>query len=478
MIRGLGCASLLLALVSTARAAVPVPTVTGPITEPGTPFFISTSIDLTALGYVQEEFFISGTATGYTSAAPLGSDGKWTAIPAGTAAYETRILVHRPADPARFNGTVVVEWTNVSGGVDAAPDWTFAHTLLIRAGFAWVGVSAQQAGIEGSGGLGLNLTLKAVNPARYGVLVHPGDSFSYDMFSQAAQAVRLASGVLGTTTASRVIAIGESQSAFRLTTYVNAIQPIEHLFDGFLIHSRGGGAAALSQSPGTSILAPTPSFTRDDLDIPVLTLESETDLLALGYLPARQRNTRLFRLWEMAGTAHADLYQISVGMTDPGPSAADTTYAPPTAEPIPGIFVCASPINAGPQHYVVSAAIAQLDRWIQTGRPPRRARRLKVIDGAFVLDRHGNVRGGIRTPQLDVPIAIQSGLGQTGSGFCFLAGTTVPFDQPTLASLYPTHDRYVTKVGRAAKRAVRRGFVLAEDAEAINAAAAASSIGN
>ena len=44
----------------------------------------------------------------------------------------------------KFNGTVVVEWLNVSGGVDAAPDWTFAHTELIREGYAWVGVSAQK----------------------------------------------------------------------------------------------------------------------------------------------------------------------------------------------------------------------------------------------------------------------------------------------------------------------------------------------
>src|SRR5262245_45700536 len=107
-IRALGIVSVLATLTSVATAAVPVPTVTGPITGPGDAFLASTTIDLNALGYVQDEFFISGTATSYTSATPLGSDGEWTATPDATAPYETRILVRRPADPARFNGTVVI----------------------------------------------------------------------------------------------------------------------------------------------------------------------------------------------------------------------------------------------------------------------------------------------------------------------------------------------------------------------------------
>ena len=68
--------------------------------------------------------------------------------PADTAAYRTRVVIHRPVDPARFNGTVFVEWMNVSGGLDAAPDWTGAHTEMIREGAAWVGLSAQKIGIE------------------------------------------------------------------------------------------------------------------------------------------------------------------------------------------------------------------------------------------------------------------------------------------------------------------------------------------
>ena len=208
------------------------------------PFIASTTFDLAQVGYSEAEYFISGTATAYTNVGPLSNDGQWTVTPGDTAAYKTRILVYRPIDPEKFNGTVVVEWLNVSGGLDAAPDWISAHTELIREGCAWVGVSAQYVGVEGGNSiLGLPVTpLKTTDPERYGSLVHPGDSFSYDIFSQSAQAIRRPAGIspLGDLKISAVIAAGESQSAFRMVTYINAIHPLADIYDGFLVHSRGG----------------------------------------------------------------------------------------------------------------------------------------------------------------------------------------------------------------------------------------------
>ena len=75
----------------------------------------------------------------------------------------------------------MVEWLNVSGGTDDAPEWTLSHNELIREGFAWVGVSAQQVGVDAA---------KSTDPAEYSSLSHPGDSFSYDIFAQAGQAIR------------------------------------------------------------------------------------------------------------------------------------------------------------------------------------------------------------------------------------------------------------------------------------------------
>jgi hypothetical protein len=129
------------AAVTTVSAQVPSPILEGPITAGNpAPFIASTTIDLAQVGYMQEEFFISGTASAYTSTTALTSDGLWTAVtPGATAAYKTRLVVNRPVSRKKFNGTVLVEWLNVSGGVDASPDWVMLHTELIRSGYAWVG---------------------------------------------------------------------------------------------------------------------------------------------------------------------------------------------------------------------------------------------------------------------------------------------------------------------------------------------------
>ena len=112
--------------------------------------------------------------------------------PADTAPFTTRLVVRRPIDAARFDGTVVVEWLNVSGGLDASPDWTYTHVEIVRSGSAWVGVSAQVVGIDGrdADDPGSFMALKRADPERYGELEHPGDDFSYDIFRQAGEAIR------------------------------------------------------------------------------------------------------------------------------------------------------------------------------------------------------------------------------------------------------------------------------------------------
>jgi len=474
-------ASLLsLSLPAPVAAEVAVPSITGPISGPGSPSLDSTTFSLAPFGYAEEEFFAAGMATDYVSDGDLPADGKWSVSAADAAGYTTRLLVRRPTARKRFNGTVVVEWLNVSGGFDAAPDWTSTHTMLLRDGFVWIGISAQYIGVSGGPPLDRHLALKEVNPARYGPLFHPGDNYSYDMFSQAGLAVRrLAPLLLGDLRPKRVIAIGESQSASRLVTYIDAIHPLAHVYDGFLVHSRGGGAAPLS-APQPAFDGPPLALIRDDIDVPVLTFQTETDVVAIGFFEARQPNGRDIRTWEVAGTAHVDTYMTDVGPTDQGRSARDTTHLPPVQSIFGGTVVCDLPINSGPQHYVLSAALRQLARWVRSGRSPASAPPLSVRPGLPPIierDPFGNAVGGIRTPQVDVPIAALSGIGQPFGSPCSRFGTTIALDPATVASLYPDHRSYVAAVKRAARRAVGRGVLLAVDAKAIRRAAISSSIG-
>jgi len=458
----------------------PSPAVSGPI--PGA-FFLGSpqSYDLAALGYSNEELLLDGTARSYTSAP-------------GEARYRTRVVVRRPLDAKRFNGSVLVEWFNVSGGLDAAPDWSFTHRHLIREGFAWVGVSAQRVGIEGGGFAAMSFPLKKMNPERYASLEHPGDAFSFDIFSQAGRAVR-DGRLLGGIVPRRVLAIGESQSAMFLVSYVNHVDAEARVFDGFLIHGRGGKEAPLD---GTSIIRGTPAEraeavrsgnwslshvagadrTRSDARVPVLTLQSETDVIGLGSAGARQPDAESFRLWEIAGAAHADTYLLVASASDDGslePAALAKLLAPTTE--LFGMKVD-KPVNAGPQqHYVLQAALAHLDRWAAGGAPPPEAPRLELGGGAspLALDAVGNAKGGIRSPWVDAPTAVLSGFGQSGADFAFLFGTTRPFDAATLARLYPGgRSDFLARFEKATSDAVARGFLLEADAPEIRALAAAA----
>jgi hypothetical protein len=127
-----------------ASSLVTAPTVTGPVTGgKGSPTLISTTIDPAAFGYTQQEYFLEGTASAYTSDVPLSADGLWTVHPQSSAPYKTRIVVYRPKNAKKFNGTVFVEWNNVSAGFDVASDWGSGHLAVLREGAAWIAVTAQ-----------------------------------------------------------------------------------------------------------------------------------------------------------------------------------------------------------------------------------------------------------------------------------------------------------------------------------------------
>jgi hypothetical protein len=461
-------------MVSPARGGTPAvsPPAAVSVPIPGAPFLgRPLSYDLAALGYSTEEFLLEGTARSYAS-------------PPDETRYRTRAVVRRPLDAARFNGSVLVEWLNVSGGIDAAPDWDFTHRHLIREGFAWVGVSVQRVGVEGGGFSGVSFPLKSVDAARYGSLSHPGDAFSFDIFSQAGRAVRDGS-LLGGLVPRRVLAIGESQSAVFLVTYVNEVDGEARVFDGFLLHGRGGRGASLEGSIGmtraslaeaaaavSSGRGAAPSMAgsqriRTDARVPVLTLQSETDVVGLGSAAARQPDSDRFRLWEVAGAAHADTYLLVASVVDDGslPPAELARHLAPTAELL-GMKMDAL-INAGPQqHYVLQAALAHLERWAGGGPPPPQAPRLELGGGEspLALDAHGLARGGARSPWVDAPTGVLSGFGQSGAEFAFLFGTTRPFDAAALARLYPRgRADFLARFERATEEALARGFLLEAD---------------
>ncbi|MEE2733036.1 MAG: alpha/beta hydrolase domain-containing protein [Pseudomonadota bacterium] len=452
-----------------------------------------TLIPFEDMGYELEEFFFSGTANSYVNRAELTPDGQWEVEPSGeTAAYKSRLFVYRPTDPAHFNGSVIIEWMNVSGGIDTPTEWITAHTEFMRQGYAYVAVSAQYVGVEG-GPMPLPrqmpfcLAVKCTHPLRYRSLHHPGDSFSYDIFMKAAELVRRPQAInpLGELTAERIIATGESQSAHRLVTLVNAFGMNTDLFDGYFIHSRlgegipelGGGASApLSQAPQADIVPPTSVQLRADLGVPIINLQTETDQIPLGALSSRQPDNSFFRLWEVAGTAHADLYVARYGLLDDGDDVvtAELKYLK-RANPV--LPACPDFISSAPQHhFAVKAAFRTLHQWLAEATVPASYPRLQVNEqqDGFALDAYGNALGGIRSPYVDAPLARLSGLNNADrneDGLCFLYGSMAALDPATLQTLYADKADYIAAVTQSTATAVANGTLLAEDAPLVLAAA-------
>ena len=446
---------------ASAAAQVPNPIVTGPIpagAPPGDlsrdyPFFAS-HLDLAARGYVEEEFFVEGVANRYTT--PSTADGS---VIDGGHPYRTRIVVRRPAFAEHFNGVVLLEWTNVTNGLDMENTWFQIHEHVLRSGTAWIGVSAQRVGVN---------RLRTWNPARYGSLdmsrrnaegteTITNDALSYDILSQVAQAVRNPGGSLvdplGGLQARALIATGHSQSASRLATYVNAIQPLANVIDAFALHGSLGNAVRL------------------DIQVPVWKVLSEFDVRALE-ARVRRPDTELFRTWEVTGTSHNDRQsyasRVFLQLRDIGTdveASLNCTFMPPG--------------SAVPFHYVMAAGLEQLARWVVEGTPMRSAPPLELTLGPPVvleLDKLGIAKGGIRLSQVEVPIAVSSGT-NFGPGACSRWGYTAPFDEATLRELYPNHGRYVSQVSNVTERNLVEGFITPADAEATVREAAQSAVG-
>lgn len=424
----------------------------------GRPFGTSSDVAPADFGYVEEEFFLSGDATTYGPApgANLGSDGQWSVEETGSVPYRTRILVRRPVDPSRFNGTAIVFWMNTSAGFDISD---FGSAQLMRRGYTHVFVSAQRQSVEGGNILGDpgTLGLKDWDPTRYGSLDVPSIDLCFDIFSQAAQAVGpdrtvLPNDPMNGMVVERLIAVGGSQSAGWLATYYNAVQPIENLFDAFLIQLYFGSGNPLE----TDLEMPDSLRFREDGTAPVMVLNTENE--TLSYAPARQPDTNRFRLWEYAGLNHTGGVDGVARIDAYTEREFDFTF------PVPNCGRAVDTIDSAP---IAAAGLVAVDAWVRTGVPPASLPPIELVGDPtdVVRDVYDNAIGGIRIPPIAVPTATRvSPAAERANIQCFLLGYEIPFTGDELRRLYPSRATYVSRVRRAAFEAQRLGVLLPEDA--------------
>ena len=357
--------------------------------------------------YTENEYFYGGTATNLSTGARTP--------------YESRMLVRLPRDPDRFSGTVLVEWLNVTGQSDLETAWPVEARYLMRHGIGYVGVSAQLAGVCCG-----TTTLKGWDPVRYAPLVHPGDQWSYDIFSQAIRALRgpghVGANPMRGLRARKVVATGASQSAGFLTTFVNGGYN-RHQIDAYVI-TRGGG-------PFRTFSTPIFQLNEENNDVP-------------------QTDNGRYVAWQEAGTAHAPYQWWGYIVRE---EQRDGTMAP-GADPVDA----ACSVNHGAVDYSSRALSRWVTRYLRTGQMPPRAPRVRTdSSGAIVRDSNGLARGGLRHVFVQVPVGYNSSTG------CPLFGTYKAWSAAKIRSLYRTHAAYVSRVSEWSDDEVERGWLLPED---------------
>ena len=435
----------------THAAALPVTKVSLPPANTGKPFGY-TATNLAARGYVEQEFFVSGAANRYRLDAKFSKNAE---LVDGSHPYTTRILVRRPTNPKKFNGTVIVEWFNVTGMQDIDFLYAAVREHLIDQGYAWVGVSAQLVGVN---------ALHNVNPARYGKLSltasnedpkggkldERGDVLAWDVWTQVGNTLRHPGKVdpLGGLKPKLMIASGESQSAARLSQYYNTVYPLtKSTWDGFLLYDR--------------LLA---GF-RTDVGTKMISYGSEVVHNQFGPAPADNAN---LRVWELAGGAHISYDEVVPYMEeqflrngvrlgkDGKPYNFSGEFAGCSTDPL---------WSRVPNGHVLDNAVEALVGWIKTGKAPASAPRL-VDDGTgkLVRDAEGRVSGGIRLAAYDAPRAVNMGV-NPGAFPCPLPGSHRDFTPAEMCQRYGSHANYVDRVIAITRKAQKDGFLLQSDAE-------------
>jgi hypothetical protein len=420
--------------------------------------------DVAQYGYREQEYFFAGEAKTFPP----------SVLP--PAPYRSRMIVWTPVDPARFNGTTIVEWAHVSdfGQFELTVELNLLSPLLEGAGYAFVLVSAEE------------------DPERYGALEHPGDAYSFDIFSQALQAIKYPSGnaPLGELVSRFVIATGFQPSIDKWFP-VGAPDPASFttplgIYGPLNAYLANGADQEARLADAFLIDAAAPAAEPPEYRVPTL---HHLDESAIRRTPAPDSANHV--TWEVIGAAHVDRWAGDHVRVPSSTPRAKLTRAEEEERrdrsdnfgqvPDAGGAVCSPGPTTGsqfPRRFTLNSALVGLQQWLETGiRPPAapRAQRVGHIPESpsekLSRDLDGNAIGGLRSPLIDVPIASYDGEG------CVQAGTTVPLPVERLAVLYPNHESYVQQLLLATDEAVNNGFLLCQDAEIIMRKASASAIG-
>lgn len=401
---------------------VPLPTMEGPIIEPGFIYIdiLEQGFPLRAAdcGYLVEEYFVSGTAAGEP--------------------YKTRILVRHPGDDAgvAFTGHAIVESMH---GTGIPYVWNFTRDYLMSHGHAAVEVAVFPSTMERH--------MLEPQPDRYGDL-QVTEEQTLEILAQVGRLLK--SDQTPLPGVKWLLMTGHSMAAGPVWQYMDTRHEVYRLPGGGPVYD-----AFFPQTTRTaSRMGPFP-----DVDVPTLVINSELEVehvIVEGEIDYRKPDSdepgEQFRLYEVAGMPH------------------NSTWMHPYVRSLVE-DTCEMPLNHFPYNEMTAMALDHLIRWVGEGVEPPRIDRIELEerdDGSVAVarDEHGNALGGVRTTHLDVPVAMYQALnygeGRPGIGSCEVFGAQVNFSKEKLEELYGSHENYVDLVNQRLEELIDEGWFLSE----------------
>jgi hypothetical protein len=465
---------------------VPVPNFRGPIpvTADSVPQMsvdrMQTVVDIDALGYIEEEYFVSGFANVYDWAPDNSLSVQTTDAP-----YTTRILVRRPTEPGRASGTVIVELVNNARRYDWPFLWPLSYEHFSDRGDVWVGVTHLTGAVNA-----LILqdsqryeSLSFANPIADGVcpngrpMASSEEGLRWDIISQVGALLK--SDVAGRPLDGFDVEFVYATTHYaELSTYVNAVHRYANLadgssvYDGYLIKSNDY-PSRINQCASAPEVGDPRQITRG-VDVPVIRMIAQGDVLST-YTRRRADSDDSgdqYRLYEVAGAPHMDtIYYQHMPVPEDQTAAGQTPYLwywPLAYQCEPEMNLLEFPV----MRYATNAAFASLDLWVREGTAPPMASRIELVDSGgalgFATDQDGNGIGGVPSPYLDVPSATYH-TKAGGRGTCQNLGWKQAFSWAELEARYGSSDAYNLLFAESVDRLVQERWLTVSDGERIKA---------
>lgn len=450
-----------------------------PVTEDSHPFsshaYIREPLDLEAYGYVEEEYFVSGTANVYEGAESLNI--KHEALP-----YKNRILVRKPK-AEKFSGRVFVDIYNASNGYDIEDVWRRSYQYMLENNHIYIGVTAKPINVLSLKNFDYNryksLNWASKEPAAMPSTVNesmsiPGteEGLVWDILSQLGHSIRNGKAeFLNGYNVENLYLTGQSQSGMYLNTYVYYFHKyLEEIFDGYLNVVGAGVMRELDQLDNpVSLFSAKTQLIPKELKTPFILLSSEGDINL--FKPFGERESVLtdfdqtdgkIRHYELTSSPHTDPASPLI----PNNSEIVKTKNPPKI--LDGEYNYT--INDIQLAYYVNSSLEWLHNWAVSGvEPPVSSLIDRNQDGSVSKDEHGNATGGLRSPYIDVPIATYhpnaiADSSQIDQSVGNVNGSMSYFDQEKLSTLYKNADDYLLKFKESVDGQLESGWLVKEDA--------------